>query len=269
MAHETLLYTKEEGGIALITLNRPDRLNSLSQRLITELGDLLDEIEKDDEVRVFIITGAPRPDGRPCFSAGADLKELAESAASGGVQLPSALETVEGFVATRRVEAAEKIRKPMTMSKLSIAAIDGVCTAGGLELAMSCDMRVCSETARVSDMHIKNTLNIGGAYCTSLLARIVGPAKALELCVTCEEIDGHEAYRIGFANRVFPPDKLIEGTMALSKLMASRRPEAVRAAKAVCFAAVDMPREQALSFDQLALSSVPMDFAGIQAFAKR
>jgi len=267
MAYETLLYEKEEG-VGLITLNRPHRLNALSAQLFAELEALLDEIEKDDEVRVVIITGAPRPDGRPCFSAGADLKEVAEGGGIAAGIRASTLDRVEGFVTEKGLEV-RVFDKLVNMGKPSIAAIDGICTAGGIELAMSCDMRVCSETAQVSDMHIRNLGIIGGAGACTRLARIVGPAKALELALTGEPIDGNEAYRIGFAIKVFPPDKLILGTKELAKKMAARRPDAVRAAKAVIYAAMDMDLHQALRFDLLTFACLPPPIEAVQAFAKR
>ena len=267
MVYETLLYEKGEG-VALITLNRPDRLNALSSQLFEELDALLGEIEKDDEVRVLIITGAPRPDGRPCFCAGADLKEMAESGGPAGREMPTLLQSVESL-ATGKMPEFPIFDKLMWMSKPSIAAIDGICTAGGIELAMTCDMRVCSETARISDMHIKNLGVIGGAGACAKLARIVGPAKAMEMVFTGDPIDGNEAWRIGFAIRVFPPDKLIEGTKELAKKIAGMRPEAIGVAKSVIRAAVDMDLDQALRYDSLAFASLPPPTEAIQAFAKR
>jgi enoyl-CoA hydratase len=249
-------------------LNRPERLNALSAQLARELDALLDEIAKDDEARVIIITGAPRPDGRPCFCAGADLKEAAEGRGVTELLAASLLDRVEGFMTERGV-GIPIFDKLINMGKPSIAAIDGVCTAGGIELAMSCDMRTCSETARVSDMHIKNLGIIGGAGACTKLARIVGPAKAMELVFTGDPIDGNEAWRIGFAIRVFPPDKLIEGTKELAKKIAGMRPDAIRVGKAVIRAAADMPLREALRYDLLALASLPPPTEAIEAFAKR
>lgn len=269
MAYETLLYEKEDR-VGLITLNRPERLNALSYQLGRELSALLEEIDKDDEVGATIITGAPRPDGRPCFCAGADLKEMAETGITltGGV-VPTVLSRAEAYITEAYLEQVPFFGKLLKMGKPSIAAIDGICTAGGIELALHCDMRVCSETARVSDMHVKNLGVIGGAAATTLLARAVGPAKAMEMILTGDPIDGNEAWRIGFAIRVFPPDKLIEGAKELAKKIAGMRPDAVRVAKSVIRAAIDMDLFQALRYDSLAGTSMGSPMDAIGAFVEK
>ena len=104
--------------------------------------------------------------------------------------------------------------------KISIAAIDGVCTAGGLELVLGCDIILVSETAQISDLHLRNLGLIGGAGSCTRLARRVGVSKAIELCCTCDVIDGKEAYRIGLANQVFAPDKLLDGAKEMAKKIA-------------------------------------------------
>jgi enoyl-CoA hydratase/carnithine racemase len=124
--------------------------------------------------------------------------------------------------------------------KISIAAIDGVCTAGGLELALGCDIILVAETAQISDLHLRNLGLIGGAASCTRLARRVGVSKAIELCCTCDVIDGREAHRIGFANQVFPPDKLLDGARDMAKKIASMRPVSVGMVKATCQAIYDM-----------------------------
>lgn len=239
MEYETIKYENEEG-IGIITLNRPSALNSLSTRMYDELLDVGEEAMKDDEVKVLIITGAPRPDGRPCFSAGADLKELASGTFSPKENVPmNLLNTI------RALETGERAGiVPVTMMekypKLLIAAVDGICTAGGLEIALSCDIIFVSETARISDMHVKNTGNIGGDGCTARLAGRIGVSKAIELCTSGDTIDGKEAYRIGFANQVFPPDKLLDGAKEFAKKIVPLRPAAVTAVKATCKAIYEM-----------------------------
>lgn len=266
MPYETLLYRKEEGYIGIVTLNRPQRLNAYSMQLIAELRSVYEEIERDDEVRVFLITGAPRPDGRPCFSVGADVKELAQT----GSPFPGLVESLEGFVNPVRGEMADVVCRPMRMSKFSIAAIDGICTGGALPLALSCDVRVCAETALVSEMHMRNLGNIG-AFTISQLARLVGPSRALLMMITGEEVDGNEARRIGFADRVFPSDKLLDGAKTLARTIAARRSDAVRAAKAVAYASMDLTRAQALSFDLIAGNVVFDDstIRAMEAFASK
>lgn len=268
MKYECLTYKKLEGGVALITLNRPDRLNALSTQLQDELWKALDEVEKDDEVRAMVFTGAPRPDGRPCFSAGADLKEIADQPerASGGGGLTNLVRAMmdRGF----EPHLAGVCSRLQTMGKPSIAAIDGVCTAGGLELALSCDIRVASETAQISDLHIKNLGSIGGAGVTTRLARTIGPARAKEIMFTGEPINGQEAVRIGLANHVFPPDKLVEGAVALARKFAAMRPQALAMAKASMNAAMDLDMERALRYSYIGSAALPAA-EGARAFAQK
>ncbi len=270
MAYETIIYEKQKG-IGLITLNRPHRLNALSSQLIGEMQQVLNEIERDGEVRVIVITGAPRPDGRPCFSAGADLKEMVEGRpgrSGGGTR--TILDAVEGLVARGELTIVQNVcDKLEALGKPSIAAVDGVCTAGGGELALSCDMRVVSETAQISDLHMKNLGSIGGAGVTVRLARTVGTAKAKEIMFTGEPIDGREAWRIGWAIRVFPPDKLLEGAKELARKIATMRPDALRMCKASIDAAIEMDKAQALRYSYLCRATLPPVKEGARAFVEK
>ena len=243
MAYETIKYEKEEG-FCVITLNRPEALNALSVKMWQELDSAMDEINGDDEIRAFIFTGAPRPDGRPCFCAGADLKEMAGFQADGTMAATFKWSPVSAFWAQRQPKSANTpaFEKTAWSPKISIAAIDGVCTAGGIELALSCDIIVASETAQISDMHVKNLGWIGGAAATANMAWRVGVSKALELCLTGDIIDGKEAHRIGLANQVFPPDKLMDGAKELARKIGSMRLGAVTMTKATCRAVQDMDR---------------------------
>ena len=267
MAYECLIYRKQPGGVALITLNRPQRLNALSKQLQEELWRVLDEVEEDDEVRAMVFTGASRPDGRPCFSAGADLREMAEeregSASSGLAGLVKAMMD-RGF----EPRLAGVCSRLETMGRPSIAAIDGVCTAGGLELALACDIRVVSETAQISDLHIKNLGSIGGAGVTTRLARTVGRAWAKEIMFTGQPLNGQEAVRIGLANHVFPPNKMVEGALALARQFAGMRPQALAMAKAAMNAAMDLDMERALRYSYIGAAALPA-IEGARAFAQK
>jgi enoyl-CoA hydratase len=182
--------------VTCITLNRPEAANALSLALFAELNDALDAIDSDDAVRVWMITGAPRPDGRAWFSAGADLK--------GGGPTP------EKFVNPRDV-----VNRIDEMLKPSIAVISGFCTTGGLELAMACDIRFAARSARLSDWHLKATgLGIGQWGAAVRLARLVGTDRAKELLLTGREIDGDEAAAIGLVQRSIDDDEL--DTVALT-----------------------------------------------------
>jgi enoyl-CoA hydratase len=267
VAYECLIYQKLDGGVALITLNRPQRLNALSNQLQDELWQVLDEVEKDDEVRAMVFTGAPRPDGRPCFSAGADLKEISqqeERFSTGGIGGIVRAMMDRGF----EPRLAGVCSRLETMGKPSIAAVDGVCTAGGMELALACDIRVASETAQMSDLHIKNLGTIGGAGVSTRLARTLGPAWAKEIMFTGEPLNGEQAVSIGLANHVFPPDKLVEEALALARKFATMRPQALAMAKAAMNAAMDLDMERALRFSYIGSAALPAG-EGARAFAQK
>lgn len=236
MTYEAINYEKEQG-YGVITMNKPERLNAIGKQTMDEMNSVINEITRSDEIHVFVITGAPRPDGRPCFCAGADLKDIREKGFLPPLPLLTAMQGI--VFGDRKGDGAfwENIAR---CPKISIAAIDGVCTAGGLELALACDLIVVSETAQIGDLHMKNMGGIGGAAVTTTLAYRVGVAKAIELICTSDFVDGREAYRIGFANQVFPPDKLMEGAKELAKKIADMRPNSTMMVKAACNAVYNM-----------------------------
>ena len=240
---------EKEGRIGLITLNRPKSLNALSRDLLAELETLLAEIDRDENIGAFIITGGSRADGRPCFSAGADLKQVnTETRSSEQI----VFDTLFG-IATRKngsgLAGSNVAFNDLGNSpKISIAAIDGVCTAGGLELALSCDIILASETAQISDLHVRNLGLIGGAASTTRLARRVGVSKAIELTCTCDTIDGKEAHRIHLANQVYLPAELLPAAKAMGQKIASMRPAALAMAKATCRAIYDMDYNMATRY---------------------
>jgi enoyl-CoA hydratase/carnithine racemase len=248
MDYQNIKVERADGSV-LITLNRPKALNALSRELLAELENEIALIDADPTIGAFIITGGPRADGRPCFSAGADLK-----------QVPTETRSVEQVVfdtlysVTTRKSATGLAGNVVALNdmgnspKISIAAVDGVCTAGGLELALGCDIIVASETAQFSDLHLKNLGLIGGAAGTVRLARRVGVSKAIELACTCDIIDGKEAHRIHLADEVFPQDKFIEAAKTMAKKIASMRLPAVAMAKATCRSIYDMDYNQAVRY---------------------
>ena len=230
MSYQTIIYEKE-GNVGIITLNRPEKKNAMNQQMNTELLQAIDEVEKDDEVKVTILTG-----GLECFSTGADLSEVSTS----GTGLP---------VGPNAMEKISDMTKPI------IAAISGWCVAGGLELALCCDLRVASEAARIGDRHIRMGL-IGGAGSPTRLARLVGVSKAMELILTGDIVDGKEASRIGFVNQVFPLEKLIDGAMELAKKIANNSPLALRLSKQAVNAATNMDEYQSLHYTQVVLNEL-------------
>jgi enoyl-CoA hydratase len=209
--YNTLTYEKKDN-IGILTINRPDKLNAISNELTTELQQLFNEIEDDDELRVLIITGA----GEKAFVAGADIGELVDRDALLGRK-----------VSRLRQEIFSRIENfPFP----AIAAVNGYALGGGLELALACSIRICSEKALFGAPEVKLGI-IPGDGGTQRLPRLVGLGRAMEMILTGDFIDAQEAYRIGLANKVVPPNNLMEETQALAKKIASRPPLAVMYAK--------------------------------------
>jgi enoyl-CoA hydratase len=209
--YKTLIYEKKEN-IGFLTINRPEKMNAISQELTAELSQLLDEIENDDELRVLVITGA----GDKAFVAGADIKELVNRDARLGRRVSRERQEIFSRI--------ENLHVPV------IGTVNGYALGGGLELALACSIRICSEKAQFGAPEVKLGI-IPGDGGTQRLPRLVGQGRAMEMIITGDFIDAQEAYRIGLVNKVFPPDKLQEAAMELAQKIASRPPLAVRYAK--------------------------------------
>lgn len=209
--YQTLIYKKKEN-IGVLTINRPQRMNAISNELTSELKKFLDEIENDDELRVLVITGA----GDKAFVAGADINELVDRDALIGRR-----------VSRQRQEIFSRIEN---LHVPAIAAVNGYALGGGLELALACSIRVCSDKAQFGAPEVKLGI-IPGDGGTQRLPRLVGLGRAMEMILTGDFIDAEEAYRIGLVNKIVPHEELMEKTMELAKKIASRPPLAVRYAK--------------------------------------
>jgi len=208
MSYETLLFEKD-GGVCTITLNRPDRLNAINYQLATELEKVLTEIEEDDEVKTVILTGAGRG-----FCAGADIKDMADPNAK-----PLPIGKRYTFFNT-----LEDLEKPV------IAAINGPCNGGGLEIALCCDFRIASETANLGLGEVKlGVIPAGGG--TARLPRLIGPGRAKEFLYFGNRIDGKEAHEIGLVNRVVPPDELMPEAKRWAAELAERPPLSLKMLK--------------------------------------
>jgi len=252
MEYETIKYEKEEGFV-VVTLNRPKSLNALNVKMWNELDQAMNQFVADNESKVIIYTGAPRPDGRPCFCAGADLKEMSGFQSEGGqVVTGPGWTPVNQFWQMRQPKLAmvPTLENICWCPKITMAAIDGICTAGGIELSLSCDLIVVSETAQISDMHMKNLGSLGGWGVQTRLCHAVGAAKAKEILWTGIPFDGNEAYRIGLANKVIHHDKLLAETKEIARIIAGMRGQALAWSKKSVNAAVDMPTSEALRYDQ-------------------
>ncbi|MCZ0872697.1 enoyl-CoA hydratase [Peribacillus sp. AS_2] len=203
----------EEKGIAFVTLNRPDAANALSTELLHCLIEVLDELKRDSNLRTVIITGA----GEKAFCAGADLKERA------GMNDDKVKETVKLIGDT--ITAVENLPVPV------IAAINGSAFGGGLELALACDIRIASETAKVGLTETSLGI-IPGAGGTQRLPRIVGMPTAKELIYTARRLDAKTAHALKIISHVYSPQHLLEEAKKLAKEIAVNAPLALRAAKA-------------------------------------
>ena len=208
MAFENLLYEKRNG-IGYVAVNRPEKLNALNRKTMDELHDCFQEIERDDEVRAVILTGA----GEKAFVGGADINELA-------VQTP-----VEGKELSRRgqkiLDLIEQLGKPV------IAAVNGYALGGGCELALACTIRIASENARLGQPEVKLGL-IPGYAGTQRLPRLVGRGRALEMVLSGEPVSAAEAYRIGLVNQVVPAQDLMATAEKLAQKILANAPLAVK-----------------------------------------
>lgn len=208
---KTLLYEKK-ANIGVLTINRPEKLNALSNELIEELSQFLDEAERDDVLRVLVLTGA----GEKAFVAGADIGELVERDALLGRK-----------ISRRRQEIFSRIENlPVPV----IAAVNGYALGGGLELALACSIRLCSDRAQFGAPEVKLGI-IPGDGGTQRLPRLIGLGRAMVMVLTGDFIDAQEAYRIGLVNQVVSHDELMEKVMDLAEKIAKRPPLAVRYAK--------------------------------------
>jgi enoyl-CoA hydratase/carnithine racemase len=202
------IRTEVEERIALLTIDHPP-VNSFNKQVVTELDAALDELLADDEVKAIVITGG----GTNAFVAGADIPEIKDLVEDPGDDYAEAQEFLErGQTVNLKIERATK---PV------IAAINGFCLGGGLELAMACHMRICSDRARLGQPEINLGL-IPGWGGTQRLPRIVGRAKGLEMILTGDMITAQEAYRIGLVNKVVPSGAILKEARGLARKIASK-----------------------------------------------
>jgi enoyl-CoA hydratase len=208
MAYEHIL-SERDGPVGVVTLNRPKQLNALSGPLMEELVAAFEELERDETIRAIVLTGGPT-----VFAAGADLKEFA-------------VQTSVGMLTNSRIGLWDRIK---AISKPIVAAVSGYALGGGCELAMQCDIIVASETARFGQPEINVGL-IPGAGGTQRLTRTVGKFKAMEMVLLGSMIDAREAERRGLANRVVPPELVVDEAKRLGRELADKPPVSVRFAK--------------------------------------
>jgi enoyl-CoA hydratase len=196
-----LLVEKPQPGIAVVTFNRPEAMNALSRALRGALQKAIAELDADPEVKVLILTGA----GERAFTAGLDLKELG----------------TDGLYAANAREPEENpARAVLACSKPIIGAINGVAITGGFEVALACDVLICSTNARFADTHARVGITPGWGL-SQKLSRAIGPYRAKELSLTGNFLSAQQAYDWGLVNRVVEPHELMPAALKLAGEMAS------------------------------------------------
>ena len=251
MAYELLSFQVDDR-IATITVNRPDKLNALNDALMAELGLAIGEAARRADVGAVLLTGAGR-----AFVAGADIGELVGQNA------------VEGKA---RAERGQRVFRAFERSaKPTLAAVNGFALGGGCELAMSCHLRIASDSAKFGQPEVKLGI-VPGYGATQRLPRLVGKGRALQLLLTGEMIDAAEALRIGLVNQVVPAAELLDAARRMLSAILAQGPLAV----AHCIEAVDrgldLPLDDGLALEAsyFGLLSASADKAeGMQAFLEK
>jgi len=222
------VIVEKDNPIAVVTLNRPQQLNALSYGLVKDLSLAMQALDRDDEVRVIIVTG-----GEKVFAAGADIKEMAERGPFD--------QRIHERLAYR--DQINKISKPV------IAAVSGFALGGGCELAMSCDIIIASETARFGQPEV-NIGIIPGSGGTQRLTHVIGKHRAMELVLTGDFISAAEAERLGLVNRVVPVELLLDEAKSMAKKIAAKPVLAIRAAKEAVLKSANTPLDEGLEFER-------------------
>jgi enoyl-CoA hydratase len=224
------LYQKE-GSIATITINRPDKRNALNRETRRELRSILDDVAADKELKCLIVTGA----GDKAFISGSDINELREYS-------PLELNEFMATLGQQLYNSFENLEIPV------LAMINGAALGAGLEIAMTCDLRIAAENAKFGQPEIfLGIIPSGGG--TQRLPRLVGMTKAKELIYTGDLIDAREAERIGLVNKVVPLDKLKETTKELAAKIVSKSPITIKAAKLAMNKGTQFPLDIGLAYE--------------------
>ena len=230
MSTSPVLLEKRDDFIAVITLNRPEKLNALNAEVRGLIRDMLDELATDDSVRAVVIHGT----GKKAFVAGADVTEFHARTT----------EEQRAVYAQRRIyETIADFPKPV------IAAIHGFCIGGGSELALACDIRVADRTTRISQAEIKIGLIPGGGA-TQRLARLVGRGWASIISFTGDFVEAAEAERIGLIDVLVDEGKALERALELAGRMTRWSPVSLRLAKDAIRAAYEMPMADGLIYEK-------------------
>ena len=230
MEWKNIIFEKEKQ-IGFVTLNRPKVYNALNHELLMELEEVIETIRRDSDVGLVILTGA----GDKSFVSGADINELSAMHSS-----------LAGFDTSR--EHQHVLNQLERLGKPSIAAINGYCFGGGLEVAMACTLRIASEKARLGlpELGLGIIPGYGG---TQRLMRLIGRGKAAEMILTAKPIDAQEAFRVGLVNQVVPSAELIPKAKELAKSILENGSTAIRLAMDLLSRGMDMSLDNSLAFE--------------------
>ena len=227
----TNVLLEKKGYYAVATINRPKALNALNSQVLEDLNELVELVTADEEIRALVLTGA----GEKAFVAGADIGEM------------STLTKAEGEAFGKK--GNDVFRKLETMPVPTIAAINGFALGGGCELSMSCDIRICADTAVFGqpEVGLGITPGFGG---TQRLARLVSPGMAKQLIYTARNIKADEALRIGLVNAVYPAAELLAAAEKMADTIAKNAPIAVRACKKAINEGLDVDMDEAIVIEE-------------------
>lgn len=203
MSYEYIIVERPAERVASITLNHPARLNAINGEMLRELDRAVRAIEQDDGVHAWLLRGAPRQDGRPCFSAGVDLKAINE-----GIRM-------ERHMGPKVTNTIDDMLKP------SIAVLDGTASTGAIELALACDFRLVGQQVAISDWHLKHLgSGVGSWGSPARWLSLVGAAVTKEMILTAKVMTADEAVATGFATAQHASDVLFDEALAMAKTMA-------------------------------------------------
>ena len=251
MSKTVLLEVKN--GIGYITINRPEALNALSSQVLADLNEVLDQVEKSEEIRVVIVTGA----GEKAFVAGADIKEM---------DLMSPIQAFEYMTfANDTFTRLSDLRQP------TIAVINGYALGGGMELALSTDIRIGFEKTMVGFPEVGLGI-IPGFAGTQRMSRLIGTSRAKELIFTARTVKGQEAYDLGILNKLVPAEELLSSAEELAAAIMKNAPLAVEKAKHVIQVGSELPLKNAIRLETEAealLFSTEDKLEGMRAFVEK
>ena len=247
--YETILVERT-GRVAVVTLNRPDALNALNIQVMGEVTSACAELDRDPEVGCIVLTGSPK-----AFAAGADIKEMAPRS----FQEMYAADWFGGW------QALSEVRPPL------VAAVSGYALGGGCELAMMCDAIYAADSARFGQPEVKLGVmpGMGGSQ---RLTRLIGKAKAMEMCLTGRQMDAREAEQAGLVARIFPVDQLLEETLKAAQIIAEKSLPSVMMTKECVNRVFETSLSEGVRFERRVFHSI---FAtadqteGMQAFVEK